>query len=342
MKVLEKVIFDTNKLRNTDPNTFLGNRNELESFSKVSEIIIPEIVIDEIKKQKQRNLESKKQSFLDNPFHWLRKLNKEETEKFDNEAHIEDLISKETIKYSIISLSDFSVLTKMKDLATSYEAPFEKTNKDDKNNSDKGFKDAYIFFTILEYLQKISDKYIFVCTEDWRLKNALEIYENIIVIKDFEEFKKFSISFFYNEYFIKKLQEEINESIKQENIIDFWINTNGNQVLLIDIDGEKIVTEIDSWEIIDFKNKNEYQSDINDLIHSGSFSDTHIIIRKLKPYIHFFSDKEIKEMIEAIFDNYEIKGAMMHWVKEFYWRLFETKKDILEAELKGKTEHLFT
>jgi len=64
-----KVIFDTNAVRNTDSNNFLGNRSELQQFSKIVEIIIPDIVIEELKRQKGRQLKSQKQSFLDNPFH---------------------------------------------------------------------------------------------------------------------------------------------------------------------------------------------------------------------------------------------------------------------------------
>ena len=61
---MEKVIFDTNSVRNTEPKQFLGGRSELEKFAKVAELVFPDIVIEEIKNQKRRNLESKKDSFL--------------------------------------------------------------------------------------------------------------------------------------------------------------------------------------------------------------------------------------------------------------------------------------
>jgi len=71
---MEKVIFDTNFIRNTEPKQFLGGRSELEKFAKVAELVFPDIVIEEIKNQKRRSLEKNKTSFLGNPFHWLRKL----------------------------------------------------------------------------------------------------------------------------------------------------------------------------------------------------------------------------------------------------------------------------
>ena len=49
----EKVIFDTNIVRNTDINTFLGGRTELEQFLQDVDIVIPETVVQEIKRQKK-------------------------------------------------------------------------------------------------------------------------------------------------------------------------------------------------------------------------------------------------------------------------------------------------
>jgi rRNA-processing protein FCF1 len=45
----EKVIFDTNKVRNSGVNNFLGNRKQLELFLQDADIVIPETVIQEIK-----------------------------------------------------------------------------------------------------------------------------------------------------------------------------------------------------------------------------------------------------------------------------------------------------
>ena len=64
----EKVIFDTNTLRNPEINKFLGNRKELELFVQDAEIIIPLTVVEEIKRQKRTKLKSNKDSFISNPF----------------------------------------------------------------------------------------------------------------------------------------------------------------------------------------------------------------------------------------------------------------------------------
>jgi rRNA-processing protein FCF1 len=47
----EKVIFDTNTIRSSpEADNFLGNRDELNCFLQDADIVIPEIVIQEIKR----------------------------------------------------------------------------------------------------------------------------------------------------------------------------------------------------------------------------------------------------------------------------------------------------
>ena len=336
MRDFEKVIFDTNTLRNTEPKNFLGGREELQKFSKVAEIIFPDIVIEELKYQKRKNLERHKKSFLENPFHWLKNLNQEETQSFDNEAHIEDLEVKEEIRYSVIKLSNYSVLEKMKELALKKQPPFEEAD-----NTDKGFKDAYIYFTILEYLQTIPDKYVFVCTKDGRLKMALEKHPNIKVVVGFEEFRKESISSFYDEYFIEKIQEVINLKITEKNITGFWVNINKNQVLLVELNDEKFVIEVDSGEIINNINRNEYADHLDDFIKSGAFASTHRAIADLESYKNYFSDGDIVNIMQAAIENGQISSIIDDDdVRQFIGDLFVAKKDILERELRESLEQL--
>jgi hypothetical protein len=328
---MEKVIFDTNFVRNVDPKKFLGGRSELERFSEVAEIILPDIVIGEIKSQKRRILASKKQSFLDNPFHWIKNLNDDETKNFDIEAHITELEKNETIEYEVINLSDYSVLEQMKDLALRKKPPFEAGD-----NTDKGFKDACIYFATLEYLQEISDKVIFVCCKDGRLKEAFKQHPNIIIIETFDEFVQHSIISFYSDYFVGKLKLEVHADITKENIIDYWVNINDNRVLLIEVDGERYVVEVDSGEVVEFKMCDEYSGAIDDLINSYSTESTHAAIAQLSPYLHFLSDDEILKILAAFTQNNQIYGIVSDIdVKEFISALYENKKEILSSELKA-------
>lgn len=338
----DKVIFDTNSIRNPDPNIFLWWRVELQQFSNSAEIIVPSIVIDELKQQKKRSLERKKQSFLDNPLHRLRNLNKEDTENFNIEAYIDELEANEEIEYNVIFLTEMSVLDDIKNLAVRYSPPFVTTTKDDKKNSDKWFKDAYIYFTILEYLQTIPDKKVFVCTWDWRLKEALEKHENIIVVDNYNDFSQKSVSQFCNDYFIEKLKEKIDGDLKNENIKDFRVNINNHKVILISIDEEEFVVELDSNEIIEHLNRADYKDLLEELINSDRYDTTQNVIPKINQYIHFLSDEEIKNLFDALIDNVYISWTIWYWnnSKQFYTILYESKKDLLSESDKNKISEI--
>lgn len=328
---MEKVIFDTNSIRNSEPMQFLGGRTELEKFSKVAELIFPDMVLDEIKNQKRRNLINKKKSFLDNPFHWLRQLDEDGTKNFDIEGHVDVLESQEALPYKIIELTDYSCLRDMKELALKKLPPFVP-----QDGSDKGFKDAYIYFTVIEYLQSIDDKYVFFVTDDGLFKEAFKANPNVYVIKDFNEFMMKSITVFHDDYFIEKLQLEIHTDITKESILDYWVNINDNQVLLLDVNGDHRVVEIDSKEIVKYDDVNAYSDAIDSLIKSTSFDKTHIAIEELTNYIDYLSDDEIIQILEATRENNQIFMIIDDEdVKQFIVSLYEKKKDILSSDLEA-------
>lgn len=335
MARLEKVIFDTNTIRNTEPKTFLWWREELKKFNKVSEIIIPDIVIEEIKKQKLRSLKKHKDSFLKNPFHFLKKLSESETKDFDNEVHVNELEKNEQIKFTIIKLSDYSVIEKMKVLATSYYPPFNKVNDDDKNNSDKWFKDAYIYFTVLEYVQKKSDEYVFFYTKDPRLAQAFNNNSNIKVIKNFEEFEDQTTWYFKKDYFIEKLKEILPEEF--DSIWDIMYNVNNNWLVTVfteDIDTYYVEVDFSTKEIIDFARKWDFIDYINDLINSKNFNNTDVNILNLHKYIQYLTDKEIELLIKASINNNQIYWiADKEYIKDFFTILYNNAEiEITESE----------
>ncbi len=325
---MEKVIFDTNFIRNTEAKHFLGGRSELEKFTKVAEVVFPDIVIEEIKNQKRKSLEKNKSSFLSNPFHWLRNLDRDDTQNFDIESHISELKINETLPYCVIKLTDYSVLEQMKELALKKLPPFEVGD-----NTDKGFKDACIYFTTLEYLQSIPDKMIFVCCKDGRLQEAFQKHPNIIVIDSYDGFVQNSITRFYDDYFIEKLQSEVHADISKDHIVDYWFNTNENRVLLIEVDDGKYVVEVDSGEIVAFENVVTYSGAIEQLINAEAFATTHFAIEALSPYINFLSDDEILKIFQACIDNSQIRLIMTDDdVKQFVSRMDEKKRGLLSPE----------
>ncbi len=324
----EKVIFDTNTIRNTEINTFFGGRKELELFVQDADIIIPFTVVEEIKRQKKAVLKSKRDSFVSNPFHRLRAINEVDTKSFDIDAYIQKLIDEETIPFEVIDLKSNDVLPLIKELAIAKQPPFEEAD-----GTDKGFKDALIYFSVLEYLQEVPNKYVFVCAKDNRLGEAFKNNPNVFVVKDYSEFKQHSISQFFDDYFIEKVNEELSITITKENIKEYWYNINDNKVVLIEFEGEEYVIETDSGEIISSCNKSEYSSLIDELVVTGSFNQTDELVDKLVSFTAFFSNEEILKILNASWRNNQISWIIYKpQIKELIGPLYSSKKELIESE----------
>lgn len=333
----EKVVFDTNTVRNTEINNFLGGRIELERFLKVADIVIPETVIQEIKRQKRKSLSTNKNKFISNPFHKLVGLNEVDTKSFNVDNYIQKLIDEESIPFEVIDLKNNDVLPQIKELALNKKAPFESGD-----NTDKGFKDALIYFSVLEYLQEIPNKNVFVCAKDDRLKEALNKHQNIIVVETYEEFKLQSISQFFDDYFIEKVNTELDIAITKDNIIEYWHNIDDNKNVLIKIDDDEYVVEVDSGEIVNSTNKNNFRNNIQNLINSPNFNKTDFYIGELQKYITLFSQEEISSLLSAAFNNTQIKWIMVKdELKQFFGPIYLSNKHLVEAEQQEFFKEIF-
>lgn len=332
-----KVIFDTNSIRNAESlSDFLGGRPDLERFFSVSEIIIPDLVIEEIKAQKRKHLISKRASFLSNPFHFLRGVDEKATRDFDIDKWISELQSRENISYTPISLSEDGILEKIKKMCLDCIPPFE-------DSSDKGFKDAYIYFTILEYLASCREKNIFVVTKDERLKIALSKESRIKVINGYDEFENYIDAYFKEPYFISRLKEEIDDEIKKENIEDTWLNLEENWVLKIVCSSKSYFVEVDfaSKEIIRFIDF-DFSDAINKLVTSGSFSVTHEAVETLKECVSFLSDDDIRALLQAAAENEQIYWiAKDEDVKEFFGQIYQAKSQLISEEARALFQQYF-
>jgi rRNA-processing protein FCF1 len=327
---MEKVIFDTNFLLEKRMKNFFGKQVQLEKFSKVSKIIIPDMVMGELKERYKRDFQEEKNKFFKT---LLTNILSHNADEIDIEKSIQDLIEAEAVPYEIIDLKDTSVLFDIKKLALEKRPPFV-----GQNGSDKGFKDAYIYFTVLEYLQEIDDKYVFFVTDDGLLKDALKEHSNIYVVKDFDEFMKKSIASFLDNYFVEKLQSEVNSSINKDSITDYWISINDNHILYIELEDIKYIVEVDSGEIIDYRDANSYKSILKGLIESTNFIDTIESIKILKSYINYFSDNDAVDLLVALVENSQIRGTVGagSYTVDFMRALYEKKYQLLSSEIDDK------
>ena len=334
MALREKVIFDTNFLFNKKATSFFGNREELEQFSKVADIIVPEIVIEELEGKYERSFGQEKVKFLNT---LLPSILDHNVEVVDINTRIKELKDAEDISYQVIQLTDFNILPEIKKLAIKKQPPFEPGD-----GTDKGFKDTYIYFTVLEYLQQIPDKYVFICVKDKRFKKAFESHHNIYAIESYDEFLRHRISQFQDDYFLSKINEELGIEFYKEDVLDYWMNINDNQVLLIKNKEEEFVCEVDSREIIAVAKTEDYQNSIKNLINSADFLMTNSSIEILDNHINFLSEEEAKRILEASFHNTNIRWVINeHDIKLFIGTLYEMNDDVVDGEIKEFLDDIF-
>ena len=330
-----KIIFDTNFLKNDGFETFLGNAKNIKEFKKHCEILIPDIVIDEIKQQKVENFNKKKSELEQNPVYKKFISKNNALSKINIDEHIKVLQDKDNISYKVIYLSKpDGILEKIKDLALKNLPPF-------KEKKDEGFKDSYIYFTILEYIEDQKDK-IFVATKDGKLQEALEKHKNIVIVQNYKDFESNIIEQYKDDYFIDKLKESlINEAIVADDIIELWKNSSGNDILVVKTDSSRNILEIDSREIINTATYSEYKKYIQMLIYSNSFAETHSAIKKIQDYIQYFSNNDVEKIFNASVNNDQIRYiADDEDVKEFLLSLYKSNENLADEEFKNLIEQL--
>lgn len=331
-----KVIFDTNVVHSSESTgCFFGGRSELEHFAKIADIVIPDMVMDEIKAQKKRELISSRDKFVTNPFHALCELDKDVVKNFDIDKHILELLNIESIPHTVVELKNSNILWDIKKFSLEKKAPFE-----DKPNTDKGFKDVYIYFTILEYLETNPDERVFFVTNDGRLRLAFDNNSRIKVVKDYEEFQKYIDTYFKEEYFIESLKDALKIEVVKEDISEICLNTEGNWIVTLTSNGNVYRVEVDfsTREIISFIDF-DLSLLIFDLINSGSFKMTHHGISSIKDYSKYFSDAEIESLIRAAVNNDEILMISTDQdVKDFFSSLFRLNSKVIPEDLKGLFE----
>jgi hypothetical protein len=334
-----KVIFDTNSVRSAESfSDFLGGREELERFVTIADIVIPELVIEEIVSQKRKILTSKRDSFLSNPFRYLLSLDEREIVEFNMDQWIEKLSQEEQIPFKKINLTKdkSKILDEIKDLCINCKAPFEE-------NSDKGFKDAYIYFTIREYISSCKDETIFIVTRDNRLKLALQSLDKVIVIENFDEFEKYNTNYFTDEYFISRLREEIDQNIKSKDIEKIYLNIEDNWVLKIVIVEQVYFVNVDflSKEIIS-STETDFSDTITNLISSSNFSSTHAYVSELLDNINYLSNQEITDLLVAATENDQIYWiASDEDVKSFFLTLYKSKSMLIPEDTRKIFEEHF-
>lgn len=244
---MDVILIDTNSIKNDKPNSFFGNIENYQKLSGLVQVIIPSIVIEEIKRQKKRYLLAQLGKFKMNYFTYYLKLDTGDVLYNHIDKKIDELYhgANDEILHHELDLEIEGSLEKIKELAINNIPPFEA-------ETDKGFKDSYIYLTVLQYAATTIDD-VFLITKDSRLNQAFNKHKNITVLTSPEEYYNYRKEYFKEDYFLGKIREFIgNDSISQDNIVYIGLTEDGDWQLSIEVNDEKhkLLVDFVSKEII--------------------------------------------------------------------------------------------
>lgn len=285
------VVFDTNIL-DENKTKLIDIKKKL---SDSADIYIPRIVIEEIQAQKSRTITDdykKINGIIDKNkdiFNYEEKFKLSSILK-DSEKNIEKWLkhycNENIIEYSDITIEDILVRLKYK------EAPFI----NEKNSSDKGFKDTILWLSILKNTELQKYKKIILVTQD----KAGFVKRTDEIIEEYNKVNKNLIVIFSN---INELYDNLNiiESTKSE------IDSNSSKLEKIEIESvdeikEKLNTCIDKllyviyedeWEINHYDMRFSIYDKMND-------EDVECLLSSLDSFLKeniFFKEIDIEELL---------------------------------------------
>lgn len=208
------IVFDTNILYNSSTNysDFSFNKNidliidflQKEELTDKCSILIPKIVIDELKQQLKEHFYEDYKKIQD----LSKRLGKIcniiwniDIDKYEEymDQKIESYLDQKNVK--IIDVCSDNSFKRILDKALKKNPPFEGIEK----KSDKGFKDAVIWHSLIEYSVQYGGIYIFYTNDNIFLNNKEYLS------KDFEETEYRKVVFFQTideirTYILKKLE----------------------------------------------------------------------------------------------------------------------------------------
>ena len=223
------IIFDTNSIRHTGLSNFLGKRELLRQLEPDAEFYIPELVLDEIKRQKKRQFDESKNQLLKNELVKTFSSDLSEIESLNIDTHLEEMQRDEPFRFEIIPCVHGEIVDRFRSMAIVNQAPF---NRD----SDKGFKDACIYISVLKFLETLEERSVFFWGNDGRLKEAFESQTAVEVVDSIESYHRKSSRFLMDDYFFGVLSEELSLEIEAADISNTWRNNSNNWIVEISTD----------------------------------------------------------------------------------------------------------
>lgn len=319
-----------------DTNFIIENKSDLkEILSSIKgkyELVIPKIVIEELKGQKVREtitnynkiIEKINESKKDN--NWLDITDstnlKEITEK--QEEKIDNWLTK-AFEGKIIQLNNSNLLETVLERCKYKRPPFN----NEANSSDKGFKDTLLFLSLLDYMRKSNFEEMYLITNDKVIKKYKEDLENEL----YEETNKKLIIVSGNEedlYRILEIEKTAEKhKTKSENDIDFFSESKFVSKISIEETKElinNIFKELDSnldfvtWKLVELE---EIESTLERLEQT---------IRKFV----FLDKTDINNFFDVQANNGFINIKYLEELTTLYKKMSDEEKESLAYALKYK------
>lgn len=324
-----QIIIDTNKCRNKGMDNFLGNKEELQRFIEDGcEIILPEIVLSELKQQKKIEYIVELNNFINNKFFNNEDANFKEIklEEFDNiiEKKIQDEQGKyySTI-YEITRIGEF--YKEMTQKAVLKEAPFD-------TKSDKGFKDSIVAWSVKEVVDKYN-RTVFLLTKDNRLSQYFVDEDKVKIIESYSDYKKIRLQV-ENKDLIDNITIIEKLNIEQEDIIKGWYSLNNDYYMVL-YSGGCARFDIITKDIIDDIQENPNEI-IDELITSFNYAYTHDKISHIKKLniIEYISREKLLELFDGFTKNSQLYGISHDEdVWDFFSMLYKKYKKFMNDDL---------
>ena len=310
-------------------DNFLGNKEELQKFIEDGcEIILPKIVLSELKQQKKIEYKEELNNFINNKFFNNEDANFEKIklEEFDNiiENQIQDEQGKYySIIYEITCVDEF--YKEMTQKAVLKEAPFD-------TKSDKGFKDSIVAWCVKEVVDKYN-RTVFLLTKDNRLSQYFVDKDKVKIIESYSEYKKIVLqvenkNLIDNTTIIEKL------NIDQADIIKGWYSLNNDYYIVLYSRG-CAKFDIFSKDVIGTIEENPNKI-IDELINSYYYAYTHEKISYIKKLniIEYISKEKLLELFDGFTKNsqlYSIAHDKDVW--DFFSKLYKEYKKFMNDDL---------
>lgn len=266
---------DTNSINSSSLDTLFGNADDLAKLELLAHIVLPSVVFDELIEHKKRHFDQERQKLMKN--HLLPSLSgsREKLQELTFESYEMAMKANCPINYEVADIQNReAAMAHMYDLAIHNKAPFEE-------NSDKGFKDAWVVMTVDEYLERHPEyDHALLVTNDNRMAEYFDNAANrVTVVPNINEVLK-----------VLSLRRSDAGDAKDDSSQVYISQSN-------DFNPSE-----DSKD-----NVNQVNALIDDLNNSRSFAETHAVVAKYKD-VDFtnLSSREGRMILEACVANDQV------------------------------------